>query len=445
MSARVPPQDVEAQEALLGAALLSTDAFDAARVIVTPSDFIGDKFQRTWDTMVLLRDAGEAIDPVTVASSMPTGDNALAWFHELVNRVPSILSATTYANRVLACAKSRALIFFGAELVEAGYRNQDASAVATRLGTQLLDDERLRRHERGDLRGYYDDIAVLDSGADRDEAQPWIAEGWLRRGQRLMVVAKAGLGKSTFLRQLAFCAAAGVHPLTGQPQNRKARALIVEAEAGAWDITSSMKDILIGIRRARNLHSLFDAERPALLHRAGGLNLREPSGIAALEAAMQRHQPELVVLGPVKYLHVMQPGENYETATLALHAVLNRLIDQYGVALALEAHFSRGDHGAPGGSERWVDWPDVGIALHPPDDDITRHLRSGDECPVKQFRIPRDSRVFVPSSMIRGAAKRLPWSVEDRVDPHRIGTSIYASRYGGVPASQSIRYEQGEF
>lgn len=443
---RVPPQDLEAQDALVGAVLLDVSAFDTARRIVKPSDFVGHDYQRLWETVGLLRDAGEAVDAVTVAPGLNgSRQEPLKWLHQLQNEVPSISAATSYANRVLACSKARALIWFGAELIEAGYANRDSSSIAARLGTQLLDDERLRRHERGDLRGFYPDIATLDSGDERDDLQPWIAEGWLRRGQRLMVVARAGLGKSTLLRQLAFCAAAGVHPLTGQPQKRAARSLIVEAEASQFDITASMKSILLGVRRARDLRSAFDTERPALLHRAGGLNLRDPSGVAALEAAIQLHQPELVVLGPVKYLHTMQPGENYETATLALHGVLNRIIDQYGVALALEAHFSRGDHGAPGGSERWVDWPDVGIAVHPPDDDITRTLQAGSECEVRQFRIPRDSQVFVPRALIRGAAKRLPWSVEDGPDPHRIGKSIFATRYGGVPSHEAIVYEQQEF
>lgn len=433
---RLPPQDVEAQDALIGACLLSTEALDESRLIVRAEDFVGQQYQQCWETMLLLRDAGEAVNVITVAPGIQIA-KSLEWLHELQNRVPAISHVASYANRVLQVAKSRSLIYFGAELADAGYAGLDASAVAARLGAQLIDDERLRRNERGDLRGYYDDIATIDTGEERDDAQPWIAHGWLRRGQRFMCVARAGLGKSTLLRQLAFCAEAGVHPLTGQKQNRKARALVVEAEAGAWDITASMRDILLPLRRILAAESAFSLPRPALLHRAGGLNLREPSGLAALEAAIQRHRPELVVLGPVKYLHVMQPGENYETATLALHGILNTLIERYGVALALEAHFSRGDHGAPGGSERWVDWPDVGITMHPPEDDITRHMLvggAGEEVTVKQFRIPRDPGIWVPHSLIRGAARHLPWTIDDRPDPQKPHLSIFASRYGGVPA-----------
>lgn len=448
MARRLPPQDIEAQDAVIGACLLSAHALDKARRVVTQADFVGPVYQACWETMGLLRDAHETVDVITVAAGLEAVlDKPIEWLHSRQNATPAISGVVSYANRVLACAQSRSLIHIGAELTDAGYDMQSAVDVAHRIGNTLLDDERLRRHAQ-DVRGFYDDIAALDPGSDRDEAQPWIAEGFLRRGQRLLVVAKAGLGKSTLLRQIAFCAAAGVHPLIGQPVLRQRKALIVELEAAEWDIVDSMRGILHGIQRALATRSVFDAPRPALLHRPGGLDLRDTSGRAALEAAIQQVRPEIVCIGPVKYMSMMRTGENYENAALHLHAVLNDLVARYGVALCLEAHFSRGDHGAPGGSERWVDWPDIGFSMHPANDDIANRMApggAGDEITVKQFRIPRDQRIWLPHQMVRGAKHRLPWSVDDRLDPHRTGVSIFASRYGGVASSDFRTHEQMEF
>lgn len=253
---------------------------------------------------------------------------------------------------------------------------------------------------------------------------------------------------SLLLRQLCFCAVNGVHPWTGQVTERPRRALIVELEGGALDITASMRMLLKALQRCCNVASMAALERPALLHRENGIDLRSPVGLAALEAAIQRSKPEIVSIGPVKYMSLMKPGENYETAALQLMALLNGLIAKYRIALVMEAHFSRGDHGAPGGSERWVDWPDVGFTLHPPEDDMGRRMVAGGdglEVTAKTFRNPRDADIWVPSAFVRGKDNELPWSVQDWSDPYKWGVMVYASRYGGLPAAVYSPHTQQEF
>ena len=55
---------------------------------------------------------------------------------------------------------------------------------------------------------------------DRDDPPfDWVVPGLLERGDRLILTGAEGLGKSVLMRQLAVCAAAGVHPFT-PPQGR---------------------------------------------------------------------------------------------------------------------------------------------------------------------------------------------------------------------------------
>jgi replicative DNA helicase len=440
------PIDLIAEEALLGACLLSRAAIESTSKIVMASEFHRPLHQRIYAAILLLFEAGEQVDIVSVAASF-TGDErqtAIETMHRLQNEVPAISAADRYAAQVLHTAKHRALIYLGSDIIDAGYDRSPAPAeVAESFSKTLADHELLRRHEGGNVVGYYPDIGTVDTGEDRDAVQPWIARGVLRRQQRLLVVAKAGLGKSTFLRQLAFCAVNGVHPLTEQATERPRKALIVELEAGLWDIASSMRDILLPLRRAKHLHSAFDLERPALLHRPGGIDLRSPDGRAALELAIQRAQPELVVMGPIKYMSSMKPGENYETAALALHGILNDMMAKYRFALAMEAHFSRGDHGAPGGSERWVDWPDVGFGIHPPDDCATPPPPMT-EMTMTQFRNPRDGGIYIPPFLLRGARQHLPWIAVDHVDPARTARSAFTERYGAVRQVDYQPFEQAD-
>jgi replicative DNA helicase len=443
---REVPQDAAAEEALIGACLLAHEAIANSRDVVTPSDFFNRFHGQIYETMLHLVDAGESVDVVSVSDAFPTEEReqSIVEMARLQNQTPAISNASRYARQVLLASQQRALIFVGADLTDAGYEHtRSPGEVAERYSEVLANHELLRRHGGGSLVGYYPDIATIDVGADREEAQPWIARGVLRRNQRLLVVARAGLGKSTLLRQLAFCAVNGVHPLTEQPTERKRRALIIELEAGLWDISDSMRDILMALRRSRQLHSAFDLERPALLHRPGGLDIRSPEGRSAVELAIQRAEPDLVVMGPIKYMFAMKPGENYEIAALAVHGILNDMMDRYRFALALEAHFSRGDHGAPGGSERWVDWPDVGFGLHPPEEAPIPPPPST-EMTVTQFRNPRDSKIYFPPKIMRGIPKHLPWLALDDLDPARPGRSLFAERYGGVREADYEAFEQAD-
>lgn len=452
MAERNPPHNIQAEESLLGSMLLSRRAtHEALEAGVLAGDFYKPIHAVIYEAMVSLDLRGVAIDPVTVADQLAhmgrlDDVGGGQYLLGLMNATPSA-SALNYAAIVRDVAMLRSMISAAADISQLAYDNPadvtqaiaEAQAIIGRVATTA--DTRL-------LHGYYDDAGMLGSGEGRDDIQPWIAKGVLRRHQRLLVVARAGIGKSTYLRQLAYCCENGVHPYTGQPTEKPRRTLVVELEAGEWDIASSLQAIGFALQRATLVASVFELSRPALLHRPGGLDIRSPLGLATLEAAIRRTQPELVVMGPVKYLSIAKPGENYEIAALALMGLLNELIERYDFALAMEVHFSRGDHGAPGGSERWVDWPDSGFGLHPPSDDITTRLPvggEGAEMAVKQFRIPRDSDIWVPSTMIRGADGRLPWHVPDHSDPYRAMTTVYSSRYGGMSHDTYAANIQGEF
>lgn len=453
MTQRVPPHNLAAEASLLGAMLLSKQAiYSAIEMGVVADDFYKPSHGHIWTAMTEMHRDHYDVDPVTLTdhlrrTGMLDDIGGTGYLLELQNLVPAVSNTTRYAKIVQDTSTLRQMIAASGEIAELGFEASEdvgrslAEAHASIARLVAAADLRL-------LKGYYDDMALLDPGGERDESQPWIARGVLRRHQRLLIVAKAGIGKSVWLRQLAFCCANGVHPYTGQPTERARNALVVELEAGDWDIASTMRDLLFALQRPLQTASVWDVNRPALLHRAGGIDLRSAQGYAILEAAIRRSEPELVVMGPVKYLSIAKPGENYEIAALNLMGLLNELLDRYDFALCMEVHFSRGDHGAPGGSERWVDWPDVGFGLHPPSDDVTARLATGGTgtvITVKQFRNPRDSAIWLPGEFVRGADHQLPWHVEDRPDPYRFGTTVYASRYGGMPQAAFNPNVQGEF
>ena len=67
---RVPPHDLDAEGAVLSAALLSSDAFDTIQNIVASEHFYSDANRRVFEALVKVRAEGQRIDGVTVAAKL---------------------------------------------------------------------------------------------------------------------------------------------------------------------------------------------------------------------------------------------------------------------------------------------------------------------------------------------------------------------------------------
>src|SRR5437879_12070854 len=67
---RVPPHNLEAEESLLGAMLLSKDAIASAVETVRPEDFYKPAHGHLFEAIQMLYGQGEPVDPVTVAEEL---------------------------------------------------------------------------------------------------------------------------------------------------------------------------------------------------------------------------------------------------------------------------------------------------------------------------------------------------------------------------------------
>src|SRR4030081_272699 len=126
-SGRVPPHNLEAEESLLGAMLLSNDAIAAAvNIHLGAADFYKPAHGHVYDAISTLYARGEPVDPVTVAEELRRAD-----LHDLVGGLPELLSleartpatsnAGRYARIVEDHALLRRLIGVAGEIADLGY------------------------------------------------------------------------------------------------------------------------------------------------------------------------------------------------------------------------------------------------------------------------------------------------------------------------------------
>ena len=127
---RVPPQDLTAEQALLGAIMIKPSALNELVTFITPDDFYSERHRRIYRAMLKLFDKNQPIDLVALTSGLTENKQLEAlggagYLVELVNSVPSASNLRYYAEIVKKKAQLRHLIDSAERLSELGYREEE--------------------------------------------------------------------------------------------------------------------------------------------------------------------------------------------------------------------------------------------------------------------------------------------------------------------------------
>jgi hypothetical protein len=239
---------------------------------------------------------------------------------------------------------------------------------------------------------------------ERDDYD-WLIPNLLERGERVMVVAAEGVGKTMLARQVALCASAGLHPfkLTGM---KPIKTLMVDLENPERIIRRTSKQIYLAAQHYGH------CEKPEahLLIKPDGIDLMKSSDRLMLEDKMEQVKPDMVFLGPVYKSFIDPGGRTSESIAIEIAKYFDTLREYFKCAMWFEHHAPLGSALAsrdlrPFGSAVWSRWPEFGLSLQP---DPT--APEGYVYEVKHFRGARDRRPW-PTRMKRG--KAFPFEVLD--------------------------------
>ena len=220
-SGRIPPQDIEAEKSLLGAMLLSDEAFPNVLEIVKATDFYEDRHQKIFAAMTALYNNHRPIDIQTLNSELKSEKNIKAiggapYLAELTNFVPTASHAEAYADLISKAAIRRRLIKAGSDIVTAAYEpggeveellgqaEKDLFEVSDRvvktdytpISNVLVETferiEELHRN-KGALRGLKTGFVDLDKKI-----------AGFQKGTLVVIGARPAMGKTTFAQNLVF-------------------------------------------------------------------------------------------------------------------------------------------------------------------------------------------------------------------------------------------------
>jgi 5S rRNA maturation endonuclease (ribonuclease M5) len=230
---------------------------------------------------------------------------------------------------------------------------------------------------------------------EADDSYDWVIPGVLERGERVIVVAAEGVGKTMLARQIAICSAAGIQPFTRSTM-KPITTLTIDLENPARIIRRTSTKIM---RQAQEMGRVKKINAHILIKPAG-LNLLSAKDRVLVEDVIEKTKPDLICIGPL-YKAFTDPGtKTSEAVAIEVAKYLDTIRTHYNCALWMEHHAPLGSSIGgrdlrPFGSAVWSRWPEFGLALEPDPTATERYTYN-----VKNFRGERDVRNW-PKQMQR--------------------------------------------
>ncbi|WP_341483440.1 replicative DNA helicase [Micromonospora cathayae] len=330
---KTPPQDVAAEQCVLGGMLLSKDAIADVVEILKSHDFYRPIHTTIFDTILEIYGRGEPADSITVAAALAdSGDlvrvGGAPYLHTLIASVPTAANAAYYARIVAERAVLRRLVEAGTRIVQLGY---GTAAGGSRDVDDIVDLAQQAVYDVTEKR-VSEDFAVLADMLQPtlDEIEAVGAQGGvmtgvptgfsdldrllngLHPGQLIIVAGRPGLGKSTasmdFARNAAIRAnqAAAIFSLEMSKVEIVMRLLSAEARVPLHVLRSGQLSDDDWTKLARCMGEISEA--PLFVDDTPSMNLMEIR--AKARRLKQKHDLKMIV---VDYLQLMTSPKRTES------------------------------------------------------------------------------------------------------------------------------------
>src|SRR3989344_6201603 len=127
---RVPPHNIEAEQALLGAIMLKPEAMHDVSADIRPESFYADKQREFYRAIFETFIKGDPIDLLSVSTRLKTNGQlervgGATYLTELIENVPAASNALYYSTQVHNKSMLRGLIHAGDDIAELGFGNPD--------------------------------------------------------------------------------------------------------------------------------------------------------------------------------------------------------------------------------------------------------------------------------------------------------------------------------
>ena len=328
-AAPIPPQNLDAEESVLGAMMLSPGAIGAVSEILDAGDFYRESHAKVYRAALSLYARGEPVDAITLVDALEERSEledagGRIRIHELAALVPAAANAAHYARIVREMATLRGLIRTGQEIARLGWERPGETDVLVDRAEQILFDLSQDRvttefaHIDQLLKESFERITQLyEAGADVTGTATGFKEldrltSGFQPGNLVIVAARPSMGKSA----LGLCMAANLAVREGVPVG------IFTLEMSKSEVTQRLmcSEAKVESQRLRTGKLAVDdwprltaacdklAKAPIYVDDTGSINLME---IRSKARRLKSSQPNLGLI-LIDYLQLMTSGTTAE-------------------------------------------------------------------------------------------------------------------------------------
>jgi len=217
---KLPPQNLDAEESVLGAVILDNEALTKALEVIGAEDFYRDSHRRLFNAMTALFEKNEPIDIVTLADYLkrvndlePVG--GIAYLSNLANSVPTSANIRYHAKIVREKALLRSLIQTSSHIASKVYEdNLDADEMVDYAEKMVFDiaDKRTKTAFASLKSVIKDTFKMIENLYSKKEAITGVASGFkdldeltsgFQSGELIVVGGRPGMGKTAFALNIA--------------------------------------------------------------------------------------------------------------------------------------------------------------------------------------------------------------------------------------------------
>lgn len=403
MTDRTPPHDPHAEQTMIGLALNRGRIPETADHL-TSTDFYRPDHETIWSTIIALSKAKNPCDITTVRARLQEQQQlqnigGAPYLIELLN-IPPAADPTHVAHIITQRSLRRKIIEVHTRGLQDAYESSDESEAL--LQRSELGLQKVPAQDTGNV----DTLRTLEEFLQHRTPEPqWVLPGYLARCERLVITGGEGLGKTTWLRQMAICGAAGMDPFTGHTLD-PITVLAIDVENPEHLIQDSYDELL---KAVRSHGKTVTPNRFWLDNRPEGIDLGHPPDRRWLQRRVKVVNPDLLVIGPAYKLHTAGNNDKDETIARTIMEVLDELRTTNQCALILEHHAGNEQGGGerpvrPFGSSLWRRWPEFGYGIR-----LAKHPEADERriVDVVPWRGPRTLRAW-PKQMESGG-DGMPW------------------------------------
>jgi replicative DNA helicase len=216
-SERLPPHDIDAEEAVIGSLLIDGTAIYKIAAFLQKEDFYHEQSQWLYGACLSLYQHDEAINQITVAQELARQKKleacgGAAYLSHLISNCPTSLDIEHYAKIVYRLSIMRRLITAARQIADIGYQSDlDVDASLSRAEDVLF---KLRHgqsprdfvHIRQVLDKYFETTAPSDTGEGYTEPIPYVLSaftgldeflGGFQRSDLIIVAGRPSMGKTS--------------------------------------------------------------------------------------------------------------------------------------------------------------------------------------------------------------------------------------------------------